>query len=330
MCEISDFFGMMGGRHATVDQMKSTAGVLMSLGVTDFTSYYSVSLNAKLPPDPALKSRRFSVQEYRQWTDYVSRVNSVLAKGSMVRRTAVLHPIVSLWAHFTPSTRSMYELHPNDSVRLIDESFANLCRDLIQHQVEYDIVDEKSMAAARVEGKTVVIGENGYDVIVLPPMDTIRAGTLETIHRFARAGGTVFAHPLHPQFAAEGVEKDSGVKRMMVEIIARGPTGGVIPETTPIHYLIRSRIPPSCHLTPSTTDVLCTTMGRNGSLVVFLVNSSSKEYAGKGTFRSVGRPIAFDPETGKEHDIPSERIDSTSVQVDLTLRPYGSLFVVFS
>jgi hypothetical protein len=329
MCEISDFFGMMGGRHASLAQMKCTAGVLMSLGITDFASYYSVSLKPNQPPDPALKSRRFSVQEYRQYTDYVSRVNTVLGEGSFHRRTAVLHPIVSVWANFTPPTRSMYEPHPSDRVRFIDESFANLCRELIQHQVEYDIVDEKNLAAARIEGKTIVVGENAYDVVVLPPMDTIRARTLETIHRFARQGGSVFAHPLHPQFAAEGVEKDADLKKMMAEIMANGPVGGVNPETTPIHYLIRSRVPPLCHLTPSSTDVLCTTIVNNGKFAFFLVNSSAKEYSGTFVMRASGKPIMMDPATGEERQAKFTNVRDGGIQIEATIGPYASAFVIF-
>jgi hypothetical protein len=329
MCEISDFFGSMGGRHASLAQMKCTAGVLMSLGITDFTSFYSVSLNPNQPPDPALKSRRFSVQEYRQYTDYVSRVNTALGDGTYHRRTAVLHPIVSVWANFTPPTRSMYEPHPSDRVRFIDDSFANLCRELIQHQVEFDIVDEKNLAAARIEGKTLVIGEYAYDVVVLPPMDTIRVRTLETIHRFAQHGGSVFAYPLHPQFAAEGVEKDGDIKKMMAAIIAKGSASIIAQITTPIHYLIRSRVPPVCHLTPASSSILCTTLSRDNGRIYFLVNASSAEYSGAGVFRSAGNATIIDPATGEEQRVELKKMGDGGSQVALTLPPFASLFVEF-
>jgi len=329
MCEISDFFGMMGGRHASLAQMKCTAGVLMSLGITDFTSFYSVSMKPNQPADLTPKSRRFSVQEYRQYTDYVSRVNSILGEGTYHRRTAVLHPIVSVWANFTPPTRSMYEPHPSERVRFIDDSFASLCRELIQHQVEFDIVDEKNLAAARIEGKTLVIGEHAYDIVVLPPMDTIRLRTLASIHQFAQQGGSVLAYPLHPQFAAEGFEKDAEIKKMMAAIIAKGPEGGVNPQTTPIHYLVRSRVPPLCHLTPSSTHLLCTTISGKENLTFFLVNSSSMEYSGTFLFRSTGVPVKLDPATGEEKNVGFERVGDASIQIDASIGPYASVFVIF-
>jgi hypothetical protein len=223
----------------------------------------------------------------------------------------------------------MYEPHPSDRVRFIDDSFASLCRELIQHQVEFDIVDEKNLAAAKIEGTTLVVGGHTYDVVVLPPMDTIRLRTLETIHRFAQDGGSVFAHPLHPQFAAEGVAKDAQIKNMMAAIIAKGPEGGVNPQTTPIHYLVRSRVPPLCHLTPSSTHVLCTTISSKENFTFFLVNSSSMEYSGTLLFRSTGVPVMLDPATGEEKHVGFKKVGDASIQIDATIGSYASTFVIF-
>ncbi|MCX6142819.1 MAG: hypothetical protein NTZ35_06330, partial [Ignavibacteriales bacterium] len=329
MCEISDFFGMMGGRHAPLAQMKCTAGVLMSLGITDFTSYYSVPLKAGEQADPTPKSRRFSVAEYRQYTDYVSRVNTFLGEGAFAPRTAVLHPIVSVWANFTPPTRSMYEPHPNERVRFIDDSFANLCRDLLQHQIDFDIVDERSVAEARVEGKMLVIGEQKYAVLVLPPMDTTRLGTLDKIKQFAEEGGSVFTHPLAPTFAAEGPDKDNQIRSMMGRIAAKGGLHQATPKSTPMAYLVNSRIPPQCILNPPSPNILCKAVTRKEGKTYFLVNTSSVAFDGACTLLSLGKPTAFDPATGKEQAVTSRKVGSTRTQIGLALEPYASLFVEF-
>lgn len=329
MCEISDFFGLMGGQHASLAQMKCTAGLLMSLGVTDFVSMYTISLHPDEPADLSPKARRFSAEEFHSYTDYVARVNSVFFEGQRSTQVAVLHPIVSLWAHFIPSQRSMYEPHPSRLVRFIDDSFTNLCRDLLQQQIAYDVVDERSVAAAGIGGGKLEVGKEKYDVLVLPPLDTIRISTLEKILRFVEQGGSVFGHPLLPKYAAEGSERDGDVKKLVEKIVEGGGFGGSTADSAPLEYLVKSRVAPPCGLSPASPNILCTPISRKGELTYFLVNASSKEYSGQCTFRSIGEPIAVDPETGREFQIRCDKIDSTSSQIDLTLCSFGSVFIVF-
>ena len=329
MCEISDFFGLMGGHHATLAQMKSTAGILMSLGITDFVSMYTISLHPGEPPEPSLKARRYSAAEFRTYTDYVDRVNRLFSEGERLTRVAVLHPIVSLWAHFTPSERSMYELHPSELVRFIDDGFANLCRDLLQNQIDYDIVDERSLANARIEGGTLVIGQLRYDVLVLPPMDTIRTRTMEKITLLVDGGGSVLAHPMFPEYAAEGPDDDQVIRRSVEKIIAKGGFGGSTAQAAPLPYLVKSRVPPRCVLSPSTPRILCTTLSRKEGQAFFLVNTSAEEYRGVVTFRSTGATTLLDPHSGKEEVLASRKLGNESSQVELKLGPFNSRFVVF-
>ena len=329
MCEISDFFGAMDGRHSTMSQMKSTAGILMSLGVTDFVSMYTVSLQPHQEADRDPKARRFSAEEFRGYTDYVTRVNNLLSDGRVVTRIAVLHPLLTIWAHFTPSERSMYEPHPNQLVRFVDDSFTNLCRELLQQQVDFDVIDERSLVDASVEKGTLIVGEREYDLLILPPMDTVRLQTMKRLLQFVELGGSVLAHPLVPTYAAEGSEKDKDINAMVEKIVAKGGMAGSTPGAAPLLYLLKSRIPPACTLSPAFPHILCTVVSRGGGLTYFFVNTSSVEYKGRCTLRSIGQPIAIDPETDKERKIACTKVDSTSSEIALTLSPFASLFVVF-
>lgn len=180
MCEISDFFGMMDKNPATIDQMKCTAGILFSFGVTDLCSYYPLSF----APESELKPMEISTTEYRKYTEFASRMNLLFTGGKIDARVAVLYPLNSLRGHFTPSNRSMYEPHPNADVRFLDEKFTSLCRNLLQQQIDFDIVDERSLASATIEGKTFAVGERRYQMLVLPHLDTVRLSSMEVITRF--------------------------------------------------------------------------------------------------------------------------------------------------
>jgi hypothetical protein len=323
MCEISDFFGIMDKHPATIDQMKCTAGILFSFGVTDLCSYYPLSFA------PDAKPGEFSMREYRNYTDFAARLNSLFTTGKIATRVAVLYPILSLWAHFTPSNRSMYEPHPNQDVRSLDGAFTDLCRSLLQQQIDYDIVDERSLAGASIEGNALVVGDRNYRVLLLPPIDTIRLRTMETILKFVEGGGSVLGHSLLPKYAAEGTEHDARINDAVRKIRAAGALGGSAPGSPPISYLVKSRIPPECDLAPSSPNILCTVLQRKEGPAYFFVNVSSRVYAGTCTFRAAGEPFLFDPSTGEDHPLRREKASGSLWRATLTLRPFESLFVLF-
>jgi hypothetical protein len=325
MCEISDFFGMKDKHPATIDQMKCTAGILFSFGVTDLCSYYPLSFAA----EHEVKPGEFSTKEYRNYTEFAARLNSLFTTGKIGTRVAVLYPILSLWAHFTPSNRSMYEPHPNPDVRFLDGAFTDLCRSLLQQQIDYDIVDERSLVGASIEGNTLVVGEQRYQVLLLPPADTIRLRTMETILLFVEAGGSVLAHSLVPKHAAEGPQDDTRINDMVKKIRAAGALGGSAPGSPPIGYLVKSRIPPECDLAPSSPDILCTFIRRKEGPAYFFVNVSSRGYTGTCTFRAAGEPFLFDPSTGEDHPLQQEKASGSLLRASLTLHPFESLFVLF-
>jgi hypothetical protein len=325
MCEISDFFGQMERQPASMEQMMCTAGMLFSFGVTEILSYYPLSF----APEKELKPTDFTPARYRRYTDFVTRLHEFFSSGTIANRVAVLYPITSVWAHFKPSNRSMYEPHPDRTVCELDEGFATLCRTLLQKQIDYDIVDERSLAEARYEGNSLVVGERRYDVLLLPPADTIHLRTMQVIAGFIENKGTVLASPLVPQYAAEGPEEDHRIQEMMKTIREKGALGGSAPGSPPIHYLLRSRALPECVLDPGSPNVLCTMISRAAGPAYLFVNVSSQEYTGSCTFRATGDAVLFDPVTGAEHALTVEKTADTRSRVGLILQPFGSSAIRF-
>ncbi|MBK8859083.1 MAG: hypothetical protein IPN11_15810 [Opitutaceae bacterium] len=326
MCEISDFFGVMDQHHASIEQMQCTAGILFAGGVTDLCSYYTIAFK----PEDEEKPGKFSVRTYRRYTDFVTRLNACFTRGTIETRVAVLYPIVALHAHFTPSTRSMYEPHVTPVVNNLDSTFTHLCRSLLQQQIDFDVVDETSMAGARVEGKFLRLGERGYQVLILPPMDTIRVKTMETIAGFAEAGGAVVTHPLVPKYAAEGPENDGRINAAVSRIQASGSFAYADDGATSIGALVKARVPAGCELTPPSEHILCTVLNREGGTTYFLVNTSSNQYVGNCTVRSAGVSVLYDPATGEARPLPQQKADGECTEFSLTLRPFESLMVEFN
>ncbi len=326
MCEISDFFGQMEKHPASMQQIQCTASMLFSFGVTEMLSYYPLSF----APENERKETDFPPQQYRRYTDLVTNLHRLFSTGPISNRVAVLYPITSYWAHFTPSHRSMYEPHPDPAVRQLDEGFSGLCRNLLQHQIDYDIVDERSLGAARIEKGRLVMGERAYDVLLLPPADTLYLRSMEVITEFVGKGGTVLASPLVPEFAAEGPEEDHRIREMMETIRAAGALGGSEPGSSPVSYLVRSRALPECSLDPASQNVLCTTIARPEGQAFLLVNVSPREYEGTAAFRAAGKSTLLDPATEIEHELTADRTADSRSRVRLNLPPFGSLAILFT
>ena len=325
MCEISDFFGMMDKHHASIEQMKCTAGILYSFGVTDLCSYYSLSF----APEAEVKPMEFSVGEYRKYTDFATRLNALFAGGKIETRVGVLYPLLSLWSRFTPSNRSMYEPHPDPDVVYLDGAFTDLCRSLLQQQINFDIVDERSLVGAVIDGKILRVAEQRYELLLLPPADTLRLKTMETMVRFVEGGGSVLAQSRLPKYAAEGPEYDGQINTMVRKIRAAGALGGSMPGSAPIGYLIKSRIPPDCEIAPASPSILCTTVRQKGGPAHFFVNVTSGSYEGTCAFRAAGEPFLYDPSTGEERTLRPEKMTGSRMRVSLAFRPFESVCVLF-
>ena len=326
MCEISDFFGHMDKRPASMEQMLCTAGILFSFGVTEMLSYYPLSF----APEAERKPTDLDPAHYRRYTEFVTRLHQLFASGSISNRVAVLYPITSLWAHFKPSDRSMYEQHPDPVVRHIDEGFANLCRALLQSQIDFDVVDEGSLADARVEGNTLVVGWRQYEVLIIPPADTLHVRTMETLAAFAERKGTVLASALLPHYAAEGPGKDARIRELVKTLRDAGALGEVTAGSPSLQEQIRSRCVPECVPDPASPHLLCTTIVRPEGPAYLLVNVSSLAYDGWITCCAGGRAIGLEIEGGSERRLIVERSADDRSRVKVNLQPFGALFITFS
>lgn len=326
MCEISDFFGHMERHPASMEQMQCTAGILYSFGVTEMLSYYPLSF----APDRERKETDFSPSQYRRYTDFVTGLNRLFSSGTIASAVAVLYPITSVWAHFTPSNRSMYEPHPDPAVRQFDEGFSNLCRTLLQHQIDYDIVDERSLAVGRVEKGKLLLGNRTFDVLLLPPADTLYLRSMELIADFVSHGGTVLASPLVPAFAAEGPKEDGNIRNLMKSIRDAGALGGSAPGSSPLEYLVRSRALPECILDPASPNILCTKIIRPEGPAYLLVNVSSREYSGTFAFREGGTAALLDLATGNQSALAVQRTADSRWRVRAALSPFRTVAILFS
>jgi hypothetical protein len=331
MCEVSDSIEVMDKRPATLEQMMGTANILYALGVTELVSMYSTAVLEVLRKDDpsASQSPVVGADQYRKYTSFAARLKLIFSEGKVENRVAVLHPIVSLWANFTPSDRSMYEPHPNERIRFIDDEFTNLCRALLQSQIDFDIVDDAAINEANIVGNELRVSGNAYSCVVLPPMDTIRVQTAEKIARYACEGGLVISHGLLPDYAAEGQEHDGKIKEYVREILKNPKNTFIEAPIADFILRVKQHRRPNCEISPPSREILCTRLSRDSAIVFFLVNTSSKSWQGRCQFEAMGKIVLSYPGSGKVVELDAPGVGQRPTQLTVTLEPYQSVFVSF-
>jgi hypothetical protein len=331
MCEISDFFESMDKHPATLEQMMGTASIMYALGVTELVSMYSTAVLEVLKRnDPSASQIPIvGADQYRRYTSFASRLKLIFSQGKIENRVALLHPIISLWANFTPSDRSMYEPHPNERVRFIDEEFTNLCRALLQSQIDFDIVDDRAIAEAVIVGDELRVSGNVYSFVVLPPMDTIRVQTIQKMARYAHEGGFVLAHGLLPTHAAEGREDDEEIMRYVREIFKNPKNTFVEGQTADLIGRLKLQLHPNCELNPPTSEILCTRLSKNNTRIFFLANTSSQAWQGQCRFDEVGRVTLSYPDSANVVTPDSVEAEDSATNLTISLECYQSVFVSF-
>ena len=330
MCEISDFLGEMDHHHASLEQMMSTASILYALGITELVCMYGSPIFDVLGKLDANGSASHVIdgKKYRRYTEFVARLKQTFLQGKIETRVAVLHPIVSVWANFTPSNRSMYEPHPNERVVFIDHGFTNICRSLIQHQIDFDILDDKALAEAEIVNDTLVIAGNLYSCIVLPPMDTIRVQTAEKIAEYSRHGGFVVARSLIPEHAAEGLEENQIIRKFL-EVIFSEKQNRVVQSEKDLIDAVKLKIDPNCELSPPNPNLLCTCLSTTREKIFFLANTSSRGWKGRCTAEASGNVTLFYPDSGQTIKVFPGDLQVPSTNLELSLDPFQSVFAVF-
>lgn len=176
MCEISDFHQQMNGDVVlSGEHLRGAYNRMLWGGITAFNTYSGFNKH-----DP---------QVIKGLLQYTARVNSVLYDGSRVADVAVLYPIESVWAHFTPSKQYTNDVTPDcASIGYVQR---DVTRSLFEDMRDYDYLHSNSLAKATIKNGELVVGKSSYRAIVLPAVDTIPKAAWTNLVKYWKAGGRI-------------------------------------------------------------------------------------------------------------------------------------------
>lgn len=130
-------------------------------------------------------------RHYQQLNDYISRLSRLLSGGTHVARLAVLWPINAMFATYRPQQR-------DPAAARIEDDFNVLTDLLLRLHVDFDYLDEDVLARAVIRDGCVLVGDESYQAVLVPPMTHCRLSTVDRLEEFVTAGGNLLGAVLRP------------------------------------------------------------------------------------------------------------------------------------
>ncbi len=192
----------MGGAYwdCTMERMKWIADWEYVLGVNLFNPHgfhYSIEGERKRDWPPSMFYHHTWWPQYKQFNDYVSRMGYILSGGHHVAKAALLYPINSIWAQYTPQMA-------NAQSAFIQREFNYMTDRLLRLHVDFDYLDEDVMDDCEMADGRITIRGESYECLILPGVTHIKEKTLSRLEAFVSGGGKVIADGLLPMDAIEG------------------------------------------------------------------------------------------------------------------------------
>lgn len=199
---------------------------------------------------------------------------------------------------------------------------------------DYDVITEEAILTRLQvqDGRFILPDGTSYQVLVLPPLESISLAALRRIRELVIAGGTVIGpRPAYANGLSGYPQSDQEVRDIAGQLWS-GNTGKgrVISGRNARQVLLDDGIGPDLSYTspdPNTTVQYIHRRDRAWE-IYFLANLRPEPVIIQARFRTKGQPWLWDPVTGQRRPATAFQACLEGISLPLHLDPYGSVFVV--
>lgn len=347
----------MGGSYwdCTMERMKWIADWEYVLGVNLFNPHgyhYSIEGERKRDWPPSQFYHHTWWEQYKLFNDYMTRLGYLLSGGNHVAKVAILYPMNSIWATYTPQAH-------NKIGDTIESEFNYMTDRLLRLHIDYDYIDEDILRDCEIkDGKLCIQGEE-YEMLMFPPCTHIKSTTMDIMEKFVQAGGKLGGDALLPYHCIEGeckdlagrIEKLFGVNpdTLKEEFLSSKETGLTLTtresgngkvvfvsgqgfakndDIGTLKQLMLSCIRPE--ITIDNDEVFYLHRVKDGKDFFFIINPIEKGAEITVTLTGEYTPELWDLETGKIRKAFVYQAGEGKTTFRLTMQPYGSYMVSVS
>jgi len=291
MSETSDHVQAQKKIQVTAEQIQGTMNKLYVSGINTTTSYY--------------RWAGLDDQTVRSLNERIGRMGTLLEGGRHRCDVAVLYPLESVWARFTPQR---FQAKPPKVVR-INRVYRETMQTLFENQRDFDIVDSRTLVGASSAGRALKVRDETYRVLLLPAVSVLPADAIRKIDDFARRGGRVIAIGDRPYDVA-------GSLTAKVELLPED-------QVKSLPALLDKAVDPDLRAGPQ-SPIRYRHFERAGRQMYFLINDSPRHVTEMVRMRASRKPKTWDISTGV---VSKTRCSRKGCQI--SLGPYGATFLSF-
>ena len=241
---------------------------------------------------------------------YFDRLSYLMSQGHLVCDVAVVYPVAPYEAEM-------------DGDKARDTAF-DLGRRLMAAGINFEFIDNDSLARATVEGGRLVVKDAGasYQALVFPNMTAVRWPSIEKAAAFAQAGGKVFAVGTLPSTSDRAGRDDAELAAMNDRAFKPACR---LAANEPAVEAIRGAFVQDVHGLGQTVRAL---HRKAGPRDIYMVMDAQPGAVAE--FRSKGAAELWDPWTGAMSPLRVTAETATGTQVELPLESYEANLVVFT
>jgi hypothetical protein len=261
---------------------------------------------------------------------YLQRVSFMMRQGQPANDVAVYLPNDDALGHMNPGNPHLIDL-------LRERVGADLMPAILESGYNLDFFDDDSFKqVGRVESGSLVLGQNKYNVVVLPAVETIPLETYQKFAEFVRGGGVLVATRRTPSeqpgFLAKPTDHEAIINLSRKLFEGPGATAHfVTDEKNQLGGTLNRLLQPDLALAPMAADVGFIHRRTNDAEIYFVANTGNTVQHSKATFRvSDKAPEWWDPMDGTVKEVSGYEQVKDGITLSLDLAPYESRAIVFS
>jgi hypothetical protein len=253
------------------------------------------------------RSGWLEADEFLAVAAYVNCAAYLLSLGRPAAQIALYFPTSSIWLDDAAANERVWEI----------------ARALLEHQRDFDFVDEQALSSLLVleDGALTNLSGQRYHAVIVPPVSVISETALERLRAFAESGGCVVFLSHAPAFAIE---------RTFLEASGPADVGWAIRE--PLGELtprILEALPhPDVALDRPCAPVKALHRRWRDADVYFFFNESEEGQSRQAVLAGRGQAQVWDAASGRIELLPSVASENGFVRLPLDLAPYETRFII--